>query len=353
MSESAPPALILAIESSCDETAAAVVDASTHFVHSNIIATQIPVHRRYGGVVPELASRSHLTAIGPVVEAALVEAGCELEDLSAVAVTQGPGLAGCLLVGLQFAKALAWSRQLPLITVDHIQAHCYAIRLRDALGAGEEQPPFPFVALAVSGGHTSLYRVDGPGEMARLGQTLDDAAGEAFDKIAKMMGLPYPGGIEIDRLSTRGDATAVPLPRPMLHRGLDFSFSGLKTAVRYALRDAPEGTLSPEDLAASAQEAIVDCLTLKALKACKSVGLEHLVLAGGVACNSRLRAALAERAPRKGVKVWLTPPRYCTDNAAMVGGLAAAHLNSGRVLEGQELLRADVFTTRRPSRTTA
>ncbi len=338
--------LLLAIESSCDETAAAVVESRRLRVLSNVIATQIPIHARFGGVVPEIASRNHLTAISEVVDKALRDARCGLDDVDAVAVTQGPGLAGCLLVGVQFAKALAWGRGLPLIPVDHIEAHCFAVRLTDAEGAGSEQPDMPFVALAVSGGHTSLYRVEGPGQMRRLGQTLDDAAGEAFDKIAKMMGLPYPGGVEIDRLSRSGDPAAASLPRPMLHKGLDFSFSGLKTAVRYALTD---GTApAPADLAASAQEAIVECLVVKALRACKAEGLTDLVVAGGVACNARLREVLSQRASALGVKAWLTPPRYCTDNAAMIGGLAAATRDTA--LRGAQLLAADIYTTRRPRR---
>lgn len=339
------PGRMLAIESSCDETAAAVVSISDLEVLSNVVATQIPIHARYGGVVPELASRSHLTALPQVVGQALDDAGCTIDDIDGVAVTQGPGLAGCLLVGFQFAKALAFSRQLPLVTVDHIQAHCFAVRLNDAEGAGERQPEYPFVALAVSGGHTSLYRVESPGHMVRLGQTLDDAAGEAFDKIAKMMGLPYPGGIHIDRMALSGDRAAHALPRPMLHKGLDFSFSGLKTAVRYALE---AGTKPDADLAASAQEAIVDCLIAKSLRACKQEGLSDLVLAGGVACNSRLRSAVAERAGH--VRVWLTPPRYCTDNAAMVGGLGAALFRQDNILTGPALLSADIYTTSRPSR---
>lgn len=343
--------LVLAIESSCDETAAAVVETGQLRVRSSVVATQIPVHARFGGVVPELASRNHLTAIRGVVDKALADADVGLGDIDAVAVTQGPGLAGCLLVGVQFAKALAWSQKVPLVPVDHIEAHCYAVRLSDARGAGATQPDFPFVALAVSGGHTSLYRVEGPGMMRRLGQTLDDAAGEAFDKIAKMMGLPYPGGVEIDRLAISGDREAIDLPRPMLHRGLDFSFSGLKTAVRYALeRGSAPGSA---DLAASAQEAIVESLVVKTLRACKQEGLGDVVVAGGVACNSRLRAMLKARAEARGVRAWLTPPRYCTDNAAMIGGLGAALLDRGMALTGPALLATDIYTTRRPSRDVA
>ena len=339
---------LLAIESSCDETAAAVVDAE-RWVHSNIVATQIPVHARFGGVVPELASRSHLTAMRSVVTRALAEADTKLADLAAVAVTTGPGLAGCLLVGLQTAKAMAWSLGVPLIPIDHIEAHVHAIHLRDARGAGEGAPSGAYLALAVSGGHTSLCRVEPGRALARLGQTLDDAAGEAFDKVAKMMGLPYPGGVQIDRLARTGDPAAVPLPRPMLGRGLDFSFSGLKTAVRLHLQ-RDDGATAAADLAASAQEAIVDVLVSKSVEACLSQGLEDLVIAGGVACNSRLRERVAAACDSSGLRAHLTPARYCTDNAAMIGGLAVAQLERGDVLTGDALLAADIHVTQRPVR---
>lgn len=345
---------ILAIESSCDETAAAVVagvEGRAHVI-SSVIASQIPVHARYGGVVPELASRSHLTAIGPVIAQALADAGTDLDGIDAVAVTAGPGLAGCLLVGLQTAKALAWSRGLPLVAVDHIAAHVHAIHLSDDDGAGSGPPGFPHVALAVSGGHTSLCEVRAPGDLRLLGQTLDDAAGECFDKVAKMMGLPYPGGVQIDLLARSGRRDGVDLPRPMRDRGVDFSFSGLKTAVRYAIEArGPEAAGDPDaqaDLAASAQEAIVDVLVTKALRACEEAGWRDLVVAGGVACNSRLRAVAGERGPRAGVRIHLTPARYCTDNAAMVGGLGLALLERGEGLAGEALLALDIHTTRRP-----
>ncbi len=344
--------LILGIESSCDETAAALVTPAGE-VRASVVSTQVPIHARYGGVVPELASRNHLVAIRPVIEEALAEAGVTLGGVAAVAVTSGPGLAGCLLVGLQVAKSLAWARGLPLVPVDHIQAHVHAPFLTDPAGAGPGELDYPYVALAVSGGHTSLCRVDGPGRITTLGQTLDDAAGEAFDKVAKMMGLPYPGGVQIDQLATDWPTDVVPLPRPMLHRGLDFSFSGLKTAVRYTLGDAGGAALSERgrrDLAASAQEAIVDVLVKKALAACKATKIKKLVVAGGVACNSRLRARLAEASARKGIAATITPARYCTDNAAMVAGLGAALLAEGRALRGRELLTLDIYTTQRPAR---
>jgi N6-L-threonylcarbamoyladenine synthase len=344
--------LLLAIESSCDETAAAIVDEEL-FVHASVVATQIPIHARYGGVVPELASRSHLTAIGPVIKAALAEANTSLAGLDAVAVTAGPGLAGCLLVGLQTAKAIAWSRDLPLVPVSHIEAHHRAVFLRDEQGAGAGPPAEPYVALVASGGHTSLMRVEGPGATEILGQTLDDAAGEAFDKAAKMMGLPYPGGVHIDRLSSQGNRSAIALPRPMLGKGLDFSFSGLKTAVRYRIEAMDPGALGDEsamaDLAASTQEAIVDVLVAKSIEACISQGIEELVLAGGVACNSRLRARATEEAEARGLAVHCVPPRYCTDNAAMIGGLGITLLEAGGGLRGEALRSADIHVTRRPA----
>ncbi len=346
--------MILGIESSCDETAASVINADGH-VLSSVVASQIPVHARYGGVVPELASRCHLTAIRPTVSEALRDARVTLDDLTGVAVTAGPGLAGCLLVGLQAAKGIAWGRGLPLIPVDHIEAHIHAPFLKDGQGAGDRVPGFPYVALAVSGGHTSLYRVEAPGEVVRLGQTLDDAAGEAFDKIAKMMGLPYPGGVHIDRLSAKGRADAYELPRPILHRGLDFSFSGLKTSVRYLLDSLghPDGQLPADvmaDIAASAQAAIVDVLTKKAIKACKEQGLKELVIAGGVACNSGLRSALATHTSRRGIELFATPARYCTDNAAMIAGLGLALLERGAGLIDDQALGLDIYTTQRPAR---
>ena len=341
---------LLAIETSCDETAAAVVTVDGE-VLSSAIHSQIPIHAQYGGVVPELASRSHLTAIQPIIAQALDDAGTELGQLEAIAVTTGPGLAGCLLVGLQAAKGLAWSLGIPLVPVDHIQAHVHAVFLTDAQGAGRVAPRGPYVALAVSGGHTSLCVVEGPGRTRVIGQTVDDAAGEAFDKIAKMMGLPYPGGVYIDRLAQTGRRDAHKLPRPMLGRGLDFSFSGLKTAARLKLEAA--GEMSEQDradFAASVQEAIADVLTRKAMDACVVEGLRDLVIAGGVACNSRLRELVAQRASGARIRAHLTPARYCTDNAAMIGGLGGALLRQGGALEGAALLAADIYVTKRPAR---
>ncbi|MGB0588677.1 MAG: tRNA (adenosine(37)-N6)-threonylcarbamoyltransferase complex transferase subunit TsaD [Myxococcota bacterium] len=346
--------LILAIESSCDETAAAVV-TTDGVVRSSIIATQIPVHTRYGGVVPELASRAHLTAMPKVISEALSVARVSLSELTAVAVTTGPGLAGCLLVGLQAAKGVAWAQGLPLIPVDHIQAHVHAVFLKDERGAGESPPAGPYVALAVSGGHTSLCRVEAPGKVVILGQTLDDAAGEAFDKTAKLMGLPYPGGVHIDRIAKGRPTDVVALPRPMLGKGLDFSFSGLKTATRYHV-EACEGPLDEEvraDIAASVQEAIVDVLVTKAIRACTMEGIDDLVIAGGVACNSRLRERITVACDGAGLNAHLTPARYCTDNAAMIGGLASELLARDLALTGDDLLSCDIHVTRRPKHTGA
>ncbi len=344
---------LLAIESSCDETAAAVV-TTEGVVLSNAVHSQVPIHAQYGGVVPELASRSHLTAMRPIIAQALGDADTRLSELEAIAVTTGPGLSGCLLVGLQAAKGLAWSLGVPLVPVDHIQAHVHAVYLRDDQGAGLDVPPGSYLALAVSGGHTSLCVVDGPGVTRTLGQTIDDAAGEAFDKVAKMMGLPYPGGVHIDRLARSGRPDAVAMPRPMLRRGLDFSFSGLKTAARLALEARPAmGADEMADFAASVQEAIVDVLAHKAMEACAVEGIRDLVVAGGVACNSRLRAVITERAVRAGVNAYLTPARYCTDNAAMIGGLGAALLAGGASLEGPALLAADIYVTTRPPQSPA
>jgi N6-L-threonylcarbamoyladenine synthase len=343
--------LILAIESSCDETAAAIV-TTDGVVHSNIVATQIPVHTRYGGVVPELASRAHLTALPKVIAEALSVAGVSLAELTAVAVTTGPGLAGCLLVGLQGAKGIAWAQGIPLVPVNHIQAHVHAVFLKDAQGAGANPPRGPYIALAVSGGHTSLCRVEAPGEVVTLGQTLDDAAGEAFDKTAKLMGLPYPGGVHIDRIAAGRPTDVVALPRPMLGRGLDFSFSGLKTATRYHL-EACDGPLTESmraDIAASVQEAIVDVLVAKSVQACTMEGVDDLVIAGGVACNSRLRERITGACARAGLTAHLTPARYCTDNAAMIGGLASELLARDKALIGEALLSCDIHVTRRPKR---
>ena len=292
---------------------------------SSVIASQIKDHAPFGGVVPELASRRHLENLAPVVTAALSEAGVTLADISGMAVTQGPGLIGALLIGLNLAKALAWSRELPLVGVSHLEGHLAA------LGLATEPPPFPFMALLVSGGHTSIYLVRGPGRQEELGSTVDDAAGEAFDKVAKLYGLGYPGGVIIDRMAAQGDPTAIQLPRPRMHDGtLDFSFSGLKSAV-VRFREANQGSdYRMEDLCAGFQEAVVEVLVKKTLTAAQERGVNHLALAGGVAANRRLRQAMAQAAAQAGLGVTLPPIELCTDNAAMIAAAGCHHLRAGR-----------------------
>jgi N6-L-threonylcarbamoyladenine synthase len=300
--------LILGIETSCDDTCAALVTAGGE-IRSNAIASQGLLHARYGGVVPEIASRRHLELVDAVVADALERAGTRLDEVETVAVTQGPGLIGALLVGLSSAKALAATRRLPLVPVDHLHGHVIASTL------GEHPIEAPYLCLVASGGHTFLARVDDPATYTVLGQTLDDAAGEAFDKGARLLGLGYPGGPEIDRLARQGDSTAFAFPRSAPGE-LDFSFSGLKTALLYRLRDQPDADRA--DLAASYQRAIVEALTARTRMALEREGLERLAIGGGVAANSELRAAVTEL----GVPVWVPPVELCTDNAAMIAGAA-------------------------------
>jgi N6-L-threonylcarbamoyladenine synthase len=311
---------ILAIETSCDETAAAVVEDGVR-VLSDVVSTQIDIHRRWGGVVPELASRNHVVQVMPVVDEALSRAGLPPAALDAVAVTSGPGLVGALLVGVQAAKALALAWGKPLVRVNHLEGHLVAAFLADPA------PEFPYLGLVVSGGHTSLYAAHAFGDYRVLGQTRDDAAGEAFDKGAKLLGLPYPGGVAIDRLAKEGDAKAHRFPKAIVKGAdLDFSFSGLKTALLHHVRKhgLPEGN-ALADLCASYQEAIVRALVEKAFRAARRLQFDRLVLSGGVAANSRLRAAVEERAREyEGMKVFLPPVRLCTDNAAMIA-VAGTH----------------------------
>jgi len=311
---------VLGIESSCDETAAALVAADGRVISSEI-SSQVAIHHEFGGVVPELASRHHLLNIVPVVDQALARGSCALEDVAGIAVTAGPGLVGALLVGLQFAKALAWVSGRPLVGVDHLRAHLEAPFLRPADSPTAPVPTFPHVFLLVSGGHTVLGVRPSPEELQVLGATRDDAAGEAFDKVAKMLGLGYPGGQVIDQLARAGDPTAIRFPRAMLDRaGWDFSFSGLKTAVRQHLaqQGLPRGQALLADLCASFQEAVVDVLAIRAERAVAETGVRQLVVAGGVAANGRLRARLASAAEGGGFALHLPRPVYCTDNAAMV-----------------------------------
>jgi N6-L-threonylcarbamoyladenine synthase len=311
--------LVLGIETSCDETAAAIVrDGRTAL--ADVVSSQIDIHRRWGGVVPELASRNHVVQVMPVVDEALARARVALADVDAVAVTSGPGLIGALLVGVQAAKALAWASGKPLVGVNHLEGHLLAIRLV------EPAPEPPFLGLVVSGGHTSLYAVEGFGAYRLLGSTRDDAAGEAYDKVAKMLGLPYPGGVRIDQLAQAGDKAAIRFPRATIKGSdLDFSFSGLKTAVLTHLqkRGKPEGQ-ALSDLCASFQEAVADPLTKKAVRAAKRFGLKAWVLCGGVAANSRLRALAQERGADAGLEVFVPPKELCTDNGAMIA-VAGTH----------------------------
>lgn len=313
--------LYLGLESSCDETAAAVV-TDQGVVLGAEISSQVAIHHEFGGVVPELASRHHLLNIVPVVEQTLRQAECSLDALDGIAVTAGPGLVGALLVGLQFAKSLAWVSGRPLVGVDHLQAHLEAPYLREAAQpGGAPGPPFPHVFLLVSGGHTILGLRSGPAAYEVLGATRDDAAGEAFDKVAKMLGLGYPGGPVIDDLARRGDPQAYRFPRAMLNRaGRDFSFSGLKTAVRRVLSEVgpPATEQGRADLCAGFQQAVVDVLRVRVEQAVADTGVPEVVVAGGVAANRQLRAALGETARRAGYRLHLAAPRYCTDNAAMV-----------------------------------
>jgi N6-L-threonylcarbamoyladenine synthase len=306
---------ILGIDTSCDDTSAAVV-VDGERVLSSVIHSQVELHHPYGGVVPELASREHLRNIVPVVDRALSMAHVELTDLDGIAVTVGPGLIGSLLVGLYYAKALAFVHRIPQMAINHLEGHILSIFLE------EKAPSFPFVALTVSGGHTSLYHVKGFGHYLQMGQTLDDAAGEAFDKVAKILGLGYPGGVPIENLARSGKKDRIHFPRSHLSRdSLDFSFSGLKTSVALYVkkwREENEEGVSMADIAASFQEAVVDVLTQKLLKAKEKAGVDSMVIAGGVACNQALRASIGEIASDRDIGFYYPRPAYCTDNGAMI-----------------------------------
>ena len=322
---------ILAIETSCDETAAAVIEDGRRIL-SNVVASQVELHARYGGVFPEIASRAHVEAIVPVIEQAMRAAHLGFDDLDAVAVTYGPGLAGSLLVGVNAAKGLALGRGLPLLGVNHLEAHIYAHWLEVDSERAASPPAmaleFPLLALVVSGGHTELILIRDHGRYEYLGGTLDDAAGEAFDKVGRLLGLPYPGGPSIQKASREGDPEAVQFPRAWLEESFDFSFSGLKTAVLRAV----EKTTSPlqdrllANLSASFQAAVVDVLSAKTARAAEEFGVTAVLLCGGVSANQALRATTAERAS---VPVYYPPPILCTDNAAMVGACAYRHFIAG------------------------
>jgi len=329
--------IILGIDTSCDDTSAGVVVDGRKAL-SNVVHSQVEVHHRHGGVVPELASREHIRNIMPVVEASLSRANLQLTDLDGIAVTTGPGLVGALLVGLYYAKGLTWVSGLPLAAVNHLEGHILSIFLE------ESPPPFPFVALTVSGGHTSIYHVQGFGRYTLMGQTLDDAAGEAFDKVAKISGLGYPGGVAIEKMAKEGSHDRVPFPRAYMHKdSLDFSFSGLKTAVALYMKKWQEDPATRDestlaDIAASFQESVVDVLVHKVMTARQKTGVGSVVLAGGVACNRRLRERLSKAAEKENVRVYFPRPAYCTDNGAMIA-VAGYH----RLLRGETAdMAADV-----------
>ncbi|MCK5113618.1 MAG: tRNA (adenosine(37)-N6)-threonylcarbamoyltransferase complex transferase subunit TsaD [Phycisphaerae bacterium] len=334
--------IIVGIESSCDETACAVV-ANGSRVMSNVVATQIDMHARFGGVVPEIASRAHIEAVNTVIREALDTANITSNDVSSVAVTHQPGLIGSLLVGLMAAKTLSWVWDVPIIGVNHVYAHAYAAAL-------DSQPiEYPAVALICSGGHTALYHCDAPTEMQLLGSTIDDAAGEAFDKVASILGLSYPGGPIIDKTARDGNPAAVAFPRTLLKgQSLDFSFSGLKTAVLYHINgipgmkstgapdEAPRGieNFTPQqiaDVAASFQAAVVDVLTIKIRRGVQQTGAKTIILGGGVAANSALRDGAEKLAAKLSAQLRTAPLKYCTDNAAMIAGLGYHYLAKNQI----------------------
>ncbi|MCF8067185.1 MAG: tRNA (adenosine(37)-N6)-threonylcarbamoyltransferase complex transferase subunit TsaD [Desulfobacterales bacterium] len=327
--------IVLGIESSCDETAAALVEDGDKIL-SSAIASQVDVHHVYGGVVPELASRKHIEAIVPVLDEALSTAGISKEQIDAVAVTQGPGLAGALLVGFSFAKAYAYALDIPWVGVNHLEGHINSVFL-------EPDPPvFPFIALLVSGGHTGIYKVLSHTSIELMGQTRDDAAGEAFDKVAKMLGLRYPGGIIIEKLSMDGDPEKIKFPRPYLDKDkFDFSFSGIKTAVnRYIQTHEEEYKDQIPDIVASFQAAVVDVLSFKVINAALKTGCKNIAVVGGVAANSRLRDQVTRHSLKKGLKLHIPPISLCGDNAAMIAAAGYHHLMAGKKAK----LNADVYS---------
>ncbi len=315
---------VLGIESSCDETGVALIDSETGLL-AEAVHTQIDMHRAYGGVVPELASRDHIRRVIPLIEEVLGKGGCTKADIGAVAVTEGPGLAGALLVGSSVAHALGYALNVPVIGVHHLEGHLLSACLTDPA------PEFPFLALLVSGGHTQLMKVKSFGKYELLGETLDDAAGEAFDKTAQLLGEGYPGGPAVSRLAETGRSGVIELPRPMLHsKTLDMSFSGLKTAVLTAVTNAPDAKDEQFrcDLARAFTEAVCDVLTTKTVRAIKMTGIKRVVVAGGVSANKTLRAELIDACRRRGARVYFPPQRLCTDNGAMIAVAGLMRLNN-------------------------
>src|SRR5574341_457738 len=324
-SETLPVMLVLGVESSCDDTAAAVL-RDGKIILANVVSSQDHVHGPYGGVLPELASRQHIQSVLPVVDGALKQAGATLSDIDGIAVTYGPGLVGSLLVGLSLVKGISFRTGIPYIGVNHLEAHLLAIHL-------EYQVDYPYIALLASGGHTLLYCVRGMGDYVHLGGTRDDAAGEAYDKVAKMMGLGYPGGRQIDQLAKGGNASTIRFPRARLKRNAyEFSFSGLKTAVWHYLKAQGEARWQGQqaDIAASFQEAVVDMLVEPTIHAATTKSVRRIVLAGGVAANSRLRAKMNEKAAAAGLEVFCPAAKFCTDNAAMIALTGDHWLRRGR-----------------------
>ncbi len=332
--------LILAVESSCDETGIAVIEAG-RAIRSNVVASQVALHAPTGGIVPEVAARAHLRWIVPVLDQALADAAVEWSDIDAVAVTRGPGLAGSLLVGINFAKALAWVHDLPLIGVNHLEGHVYAAWLHDPDEAERDDPIFPLVALVVSGGHTFLTEMSDHLTYRLLGSTVDDAAGEAFDKVGRLLGLSYPGGPAIGRAADEATSRDRVFPRAWLRGSFDFSFSGLKTAARRVVTEAradmgltgePETALPAAvtaELAWGFQDAVVDVLATKTIRAARAVGAKSIVLGGGVAANGALRVRLANEAETLGVPLLVPRPGLCTDNGAMIGAAGARRFAAG------------------------
>ena len=327
--------IILGIESSCDETAAAVVQNGTNIL-SSIIYSQINTHCKYGGVVPELASRMHAEAIVPVVDEAVTKAGITLEEIDGVAATRGPGLIGALLVGFSFAKAFAWARKLPLAGVNHLEAHIYSLRLM------ENPPCFPFIALVVSGGHTNIYHVTSPHSFELMGQTRDDAAGEAFDKVSKMMDLGYPGGPIIEKMAKTADPDKIKFPRSLLDKtSFDFSFSGLKSSVARHIHDHKMVTQEDKaQIAASFQAAVIDVLSTKLIGAAKFKDCKRIGISGGVSANQTLVSQLSQKAAKHGIQVFAPPISLCGDNAAMIAARGFTMIEQGHTCT----LTHDVFS---------